>query len=241
MLVITLPEPVKRFFWAYDELLFKWEDIYRIEALHSMVEFDVYRPKKTDKMRSPVYGDKILTEQVLYNFIGNAIKYCYYGTKIKLECAKDNTKAKSPHILTVTNYGRKFRCDNPYVLNERGDNVEGIEGMGIGLYNAKRIANAHGDLLDYKCEQISEYNVPIIEQYIKSKYADKDMALVEPLRKELHRLNELGEIDNIVAYNNKDLDIKLYRPVDDELTAFIDEPTYKVTAMLVIPARGMTI
>ncbi len=236
MLVADLPKPKKQYFWAYADLLFKWGDIYRLEAQHRSLEFDIHHPYERDPERPQVYGDKLLLEQLLYNLVSNAVKYCYQGTKIKIECKKPSRAKTAPHILSVINYGREFRCQNPFGLGDRGDNIVGIEGIGIGLYNAKRVADAHKALFEWECDQVSEFNVPIIEPYVNLKRERENMELSGLLEEELKQLKQSDEYDDIVARSR--LGLRLYQPEVDEVIDLIRKPTWRVTFRVTIPAKG---
>lgn len=236
MIVIELPKPAKEEFWAYTELIFKWEYIYRLEAEHKNLEFDIHHPWVSDPERPRLCGDKVQLEQLVYNLVSNAVKHCYEGTKIRIECKKPDTRKKTPHILSVTNYGREFQCDNPYQLSSRGVNVDGIEGIGIGLYNAKRVADAHKGLFEYKCDKASQFNVPIIEPYLKLNSERRDMSLLKPLQQELNRLKESKKYDDIVAHNK--FGLRLYQPEIEELIDLVNKPTWRVTFEVTIPAKG---
>lgn len=194
------PKPEKTEFLAYREILFKWEDMYGMNARIKNLEFDISRTWEGDPKRPPVYGDKNLLEQLVYALVSNAVKYCHDGTKIYLDCVKEEPdKKESPHILTVTNYGREFDCENPFKLSTRGKNIDGVEGLGIGLYNAKRIANVHGiQLAPPNCVMISKFNVPLIGLYIE-KNKSKNDPLIPELEEELRRLKQLKIYDEIVS------------------------------------------
>jgi len=236
MLVTDLPRPKKEHFWAYADLLFKWGDIYRLEAQHRSLEFDIHHPYQRDPERPKVYGDKLLLEQLLYNLVSNAVKYCYQGTKIKIECKKPSRARTGPHILSVINYGREFRCQKPFRMGDRGDNVVGIEGIGIGLYNAKRVADAHKALFEKECDQVSEFNVPIIEPYLVMKRERRDMTLCDVLEQELARLRQSDMYDDIVARSR--LGLRLYQPEIDEVIDLIRKPTWRVAFRVTLPAKG---
>lgn len=236
MIVSDLLKPVKEDFWAYRELLFKWEDIYRLQAEHMSLEFNIYHPYESDPLRPPVYGDKMLLEQLVYNLVSNAVKYCYQGTKIELECCKLDTKKKSPHVFIIVNYGREFRCAEPWGFGKRGENVQGVEGIGMGLYNAKRVADAHKASIEYNSQKVSDFDVPLIEAYLKQSFEGKDQKLIGRLKEELEQLKQSGEYEKIVARNK--FGLKMYHPVVDEMIDLIVKPTYKVTFRITIPAKG---
>lgn len=236
MAIEEMPQPNKKLFWAYKTLLFKWRNIYRLKSFDKKISFEICEPYRDDIRYPKVYADPVLLELVIYNFISNAVKYCYDGTKIKIECKRIKPGDKrSPHILRVVDYGREIKCDNLFDFGSRGYNVEGIEGVGIGMFNAQRIANAHGSEIEKECTKLSDFNILIIKPYIDSDFKGKDKSLVERLKSELSMLKESGEYEKIIALSRWQL--RLYHPEGYELADFIREPTYKVTFKMKISSK----
>lgn len=227
------PEPYKERFSPYPSLLSAWTDTFRLEVKHRCVQFEVAKPKRGDSIHSIIYGDPTLLEQLMYILVSNAIKYCHRGTKIRLDCKKASSEKKSPHILIVTDYGIEFKGDKPFQPFNRGENVIGIEGLGLGLYSAYRIANVHNATLSYKCSKISNFNVPLIEPYLKSRFIGRDISQLDLLKEELERLQESNFYDKIVARNKQG--IPLYQAIDNELAYEIIKPTWEVTFEVSIP------
>lgn len=227
----------KTYFLAFRELLFKWKDTYRLEAKYKHLQFDVYYPRRQDRKRSPVYGDPILLEQMVYNLVSNAVKYCYRGTKIFMDCVKkDPYDASSPHILTVADYGLSIDCDEKcYELYYRGKNIpHEADGLGIGLYVARKIIQVHGGTITHSCELISEFNVPLIEAYLRWDGADKD--LFPYLQEEIIRLKQQGKYQATVALDTSG-SLRFANPYPDELKNSIRRATWKVTFEAIIPAE----
>jgi len=236
-MLISEPELKKTDFLAFGELLFKWRDIYRLESIKKSILIKIPNVDSKDPYRPAIYGDRILLEQLIYNIIGNAIKYCHRGTVIYMDCKKLDIKPNSPHILTITNYGIKMeKGENPYKLYNRGSNIYKGEGLGIGLYIAKQIVYAHDGSIDHDCEQISGFNVPLIKPYLERKLIGKKMHLIQPLREEDERLEKSAEYDKIIAIPKYE-DLPLYYPSYLEIINSINKPSYKVTFTVIIPAK----
>lgn len=230
-------EPEKEYFYVFRELLFKWKDTYRQEAEHKSLQF--YTPgnlSRDDIERSKVFGDLHLLEQVVYSLVSNAVKYSHRGTKICMDCTRDSGDEMAPHILTITNYGMEIvDTEDVYEIYYRGENMSGeSHGLGIGLYVARQIARAHGGDVTHHCEKISDYNVPLIESFLK--LATLSGELRAAFEHELERLNELDEYYNIVALESRHK-LKYSEPSKHELTHMILEKTYKTVFSVTIPAK----
>ncbi|TKJ40016.1 hypothetical protein CEE37_09780 [candidate division LCP-89 bacterium B3_LCP] len=235
---LEIPKPSKTEFHAFGEFLFKWKHTYRMEAEKKSLWFDLNYPEADDPERPPVYADPILLEQLVYNLLNNAVKYCHRGTNILIDCRKQATHPSSPHILTVTNFGIKIEeGEAPYRLYYRSSDVSGEEGQGIGLYLAKQIATSHGGSIGHSCTEISPYNVPLIRAYIDEEFDGNDGELADLLIKNYNELNKFNEYDEVVAKYFKTKTIRYSKPTIGTLKSSINEPTYKVTFTVTIPAK----
>ena len=92
-----------------------------------------------------LFADQEKLEQVLLNFINNAVKYAPPGTKIEVSCAAENGWAK----VMVTDQGMGIpKQDQPHIFNRfyrvLGAQTENISGFGIGLYLCQEIISRHG-------------------------------------------------------------------------------------------------
>lgn len=91
-----------------------------------------------------VNGDQEKLEQVLANFVSNAVKYSPAGTTIIVDCATKNGVAK----ISVTDEGMGIpKQDQPHIFDRfyrvLGSHMDNITGFGIGLYLCKEIIDRH--------------------------------------------------------------------------------------------------
>ena len=96
-----------------------------------------------------VLGDPILLQNALYNIIDNAIKYSPMESKVVTTISSINEKIQ----ISVNDTGPGFNSDEPSKLIERfqrGENVEGIIGSGLGLTIAHEVVEAHKGHLEIK-------------------------------------------------------------------------------------------
>lgn len=85
--------------------------------------------------------DRFRLDQVLVNFVTNAIKYAP-GTKVQIRLRKDGDRA----ILSVKDHGPGIapaEHDKLFKRFERGENARNLSGLGLGLYIAKQIVEGH--------------------------------------------------------------------------------------------------
>ena len=99
--------------------------------------------------QASVLGDPILLQNALYNIIDNAIKYSPIDSKVVTTISSINEKIQ----ISVNDTGPGFNSDEPSKLIERfqrGENVEGIIGSGLGLTIAHEVVEAHKGHLEIK-------------------------------------------------------------------------------------------
>lgn len=113
-----------------------------IDIMHqSSPEFKILKEGST---KCKVYGDEMRIEQVVINFLTNAIKYSPGTSEIKLTC---NIKGDTV-FLSVKDYGIGMSEDQLKNVFEKFYRVEEtsqrFQGLGIGLYIASEIIKRHG-------------------------------------------------------------------------------------------------
>ena len=99
--------------------------------------------------QASVLGDPILLQNALYNIIDNAIKYSPIDSKVVTTISSINEKIQ----ISVNDTGPGFNSGEPSKLIERfqrGENVEGIIGSGLGLTIVHEVVEAHKGHLEIK-------------------------------------------------------------------------------------------
>lgn len=247
------PQVEPSLFRPYGDVLAKWKDTYLQEFDKKRLQMRVELPdlvggsRSNDPWRPAMWGDRFLFEQVVYNIVNNAEKYCYRGTKIDMDCKLKGLDEGAPHVLTIIDYGLPLdpADENLFAPFKRGRGSGDVSGLGLGLYIARIIVeNIYKGKIEALCDEkpISRFNAPLIKSYIKRSFMGKDEMLIPQLRDELSRLERERLYDSIVAYEPEtSLDLRLwqkiprYNPEDDALLNEIHKPTYKVTIRAEIP------
>ena len=96
-----------------------------------------------------VLGDTILLQNALYNIIDNAIKYSPIDSKVVTTVSSIDKNIQ----ISVNDTGPGFTSGEPSKLVERfqrGENVEGIIGSGLGLTIVHEVVEAHKGHLEIK-------------------------------------------------------------------------------------------
>lgn len=93
---------------------------------------------------TPVEADQDKIEQVLINFINNAVKYSASGTVINVACV---TKEETAYVY-VTDHGMGISSkDQPFIFDRfyrvESEAMKNKKGFGIGLYICKEIIERH--------------------------------------------------------------------------------------------------
>jgi two-component system sensor histidine kinase KdpD len=100
-----------------------------------------------DASRS-ILGDAVLIELALINLLDNAFKY---GESIRIRLYEDNHGI----YVQICNNGlvpMPYEIKEDYKPFERLNNVQGKEGLGLGLYVATSIAQMHGGTISVKSD-----------------------------------------------------------------------------------------
>ena len=120
----------------------------KIDEKRLDVEFNC----EDDRMK--VVADKDAIHQILYNICDNAVKFSRTGGKYKLDIV---SKDKKVHV-SVYNEGEGIpKEDLPFVFERfyKTDKSRGLDktGVGLGLYIAKTIIDAHGEAITVQSEK----------------------------------------------------------------------------------------
>jgi two-component system sensor histidine kinase TctE len=94
-----------------------------------------------------IVGDTVLLENALRNILDNAIKYSPEETCVRIEVGHNAGTAQ----IAVTDEGRgvgELPLEQLIGRFQRGQNVGGVVGSGLGLTIANEVANAHGGTLE---------------------------------------------------------------------------------------------
>lgn len=89
-----------------------------------------------------VYSDRNKISAVMYNLVGNAIKYAPCGSEIKILCSKD----KAGLMVRVTDQGpgiKEGETEKIFGRYYRSKGSTTISGFGIGLFLCREIINKH--------------------------------------------------------------------------------------------------
>ncbi|SFT45789.1 PAS domain S-box-containing protein [Chryseobacterium formosense] len=101
-----------------------------------------------------VEADRDKIEQVLLNFINNAVKYSQYDTVINIACVTENNLA----YVCVTDQGMGIpQKDQPYIFDRfyrvESEEMKHKKGFGIGLYICKEIIERHAGQIGVKSKE----------------------------------------------------------------------------------------
>ena len=118
-----------------------------------------------------VNADQEKLEQVLDNFINNAVKYSPAGSVVQVNCQRKEASVK----VSVTDSGMGIPIkDQPHIFDRfyrvLGPQMENITGFGIGLYLCKEIIGRHGGRVgvesDYGKGSTFWFEIPIVDELL---------------------------------------------------------------------------
>lgn len=125
----------------------------------------------------PIWGEKSALYQIFSNIIGNAIKYSTGTTGVKLHI--DSYFEDEQVCYTVKDQGIGIPKENLrsiFEIFKRGNNVQHIEGTGVGLSLVKRIMERLGGTIKVDSEEEKGTTVylyfPIVEDFPPSMLLD---------------------------------------------------------------------
>jgi K+-sensing histidine kinase KdpD len=114
-----------------------------------------HRLQTFERLPVAVRADAALLERALTNLVANAFAYSPAGSLVAVEAAREGDAL----VITVRDQGMGIpKKDLPYVGTwlYRAENTANLStvppGMGMGLYAARRIAEAHGGALEIESE-----------------------------------------------------------------------------------------
>jgi two-component system sensor histidine kinase/response regulator len=139
-----------------------------IEMLqHSNPDFKITRLGKTDEM---IFGDEMRLEQVVINFVTNAIKYAPGTNQVNITINIKDEKL----YLAVKDFGIGISKEQQDKIFDKfyrvEENSNRFNGLGIGLYICSEIINRHGGTIGVNSvpDEGSEFYfiIPITEEEI---------------------------------------------------------------------------
>ena len=139
-----------------------------IEMLqHSNPDFTITKLGKTDEM---IFGDEMRLEQVVINFITNAIKYAPGTNQVNVTINIKDEKL----YLAVKDFGIGISKEQQHKIFDKfyrvEENSNRFNGLGIGLYICSEIINRHGGTIGVNSvpDEGSEFYfiIPITEEEI---------------------------------------------------------------------------
>jgi signal transduction histidine kinase len=95
----------------------------------------------------PTSGDPMRLEQAFGNLIGNAIKYSPEGSSVEVRA----WAGEGDVVVEVADHGVGMSEEDRRLLFEpfrRAPSVEGVPGLGLGLYMTRGIVEAHGGAIE---------------------------------------------------------------------------------------------
>lgn len=136
-------EPVEvNFSQLMNDILDRYED--QLIAAKCLVDIEIQE-------NVMVYCDPFRAEQVIVNLISNVIKYAH-GKPVAIKLREEHGQA----FVTIQDSGPGIapeKVDAIFERFKRGNKHEGISGLGLGLYIAKQVMDAHHGSITVKSTQ----------------------------------------------------------------------------------------
>lgn len=126
----------------------------KIEDKHLDVSF------VCDEDRMQVFGDQDAVHQIFYNICDNAVKFSHEGGQLRLQVTRERRPergGKFKVVVRVYNEGQGIPPeDQPYIFERfyKSDKSRSLDktGVGLGMYIAKTIIEAHGESISVRSE-----------------------------------------------------------------------------------------
>ncbi|MDR1002583.1 MAG: hypothetical protein LBL82_04865 [Oscillospiraceae bacterium] len=198
------PEEFERF-QIFKDMFHKWNNLYKHKLSEKNICFK-FPPISADDPNGSlsILKDKQIFEQIVSNIVYNAVKYSHHGTQIHMDCKlqyNDSIQRRTMNqqylrqVLSIVDYGVAIESNQkPYQLYYRNSDAQNmVEGSGVGLFVVKRLADILEIQVRHNCLPISDYNVALIDEYIRR---GDNAKLKDEIAKEKHRLG--GKINEIV-------------------------------------------
>jgi len=115
-----------------------------VDTMHQTQEKRILNIERTgEKLEIPIFGDEMRIEQVLINFMSNAIKYGPDSDHIIIHTEKDDKEVK----VSVQDFGIGVPPQNQAPIFDKFYRVEEtsvrFQGLGLGLYICAEIIRQH--------------------------------------------------------------------------------------------------
>jgi len=220
------------FFHPYKKIIYKLVKVYNQNA--EVEDKQIIFPSITidDPNRPMLYADPKMIEQIISNLLNNALKYSFSNSKIYLDA---KITKNNQYVFTVTNYGLPIPIEEQekiFDLGYRGQNALTVShnGIGLGLYLAKKLALINNGYIDLKhCEIISPFCVPIMSEYLNLPDKYRDKIIENQCESELKRLKKIEKYDKIIKHESL---IKKFSPI--YFKRYIENPTAEIIFTLTI-------
>ena len=106
---------------------------------------------ETDKNRLLLSHDRKWTEEAVYNLLDNAVKYTPEGGRVTL-CVEKKEIFTEIHVRDTGKGIALERQAQIFTRFYREPEVQGLEGLGIGLYLTRKIAELQGGYVEVRSE-----------------------------------------------------------------------------------------